>query len=74
MGTKVLNKTKQRSAEQAFMVAETARLTRKSTRQVYRVINGDSENEAVMRTYMYLAEGTNTLIKQAKELVPFNNH
>lgn len=69
-----MNKTTTRSAQQASRVQKTADLTGLSVRQVYRVINGKSDNEEVMQTYMFLAEGENELIRQVKALVPFTKH
>ena len=64
------NKVK-RNVWQAALVRKTADITRKSTRQIRRVINGECENEEVMSVYMMLAEGENELLKSVKELVKF---
>jgi hypothetical protein len=65
-----MNKSTTRSAQQAARVQKTADLTGVSTRQVYRVINGKSENEEVMSTYMLLSETESALITHIKTLVP----
>lgn len=61
-----------RSAEKAAIVAKTAGITGVSIRQVYRVISGDQENEAVFSTYMTLLEEFNKLPDAVRQLVPFN--
>lgn len=62
-----------RDSEKASLVHKVSRLTGVSVRQVYRVINGESENEDVMRCYMELAEGENKLLLAVKELIPFKS-
>lgn len=61
-----------RSAEKAAIVAKTAEIRGVSIRQVYRVISGDQENEAVFSTYMTLLEEFNKLPDAVRQLVPFN--
>lgn len=63
---------KKRCALTASKIKLTAKLTGVSDRQVRRVINGDSRNEDVLSTFMFLQEGENELVKQAALLVPFN--
>jgi hypothetical protein len=66
-----MRKPTKRNAGVASRVQKTAELARVSERYVRMVINGDRENEEVMRIYMFLNEGENKLLKAAKELVPF---
>ena len=54
-----------------LLEGKTAIITGKSTRQVARVISGDSENEKVMEVYMFLNENENKLLAAAKKLVEF---
>ena len=66
-----MKKTRKRNSEVAVRVQKTAIITGKSTRQVARVISGDSENEKVMEVYMFLNENENKLLAAAKKLVEF---
>ncbi len=69
--SKKLTKVKARDAEKAARVKKTAKLTGVTTKQVYRVINGDQKNEAVLLTYMEFSEGENLLLEAVKRAVPF---
>lgn len=60
-----------KDARNAHLVAETARLTGVSKRQVYRVLSGHRTNDEVLATYGTLSEGTNALLKKVELLVPF---
>lgn len=66
-----MEKSKTRDIQKAARVQKVAEITGYSKRQVQRVINGDQENEMIMRTYMEIAEGENLLLQQVKLLVPF---
>lgn len=66
-----MQNNKQRDAFKATLIHKTADITHVSTRQVRRVINGTSKNEAVMTVYMELLEGSNKLVDAVKMLVPF---
>jgi hypothetical protein len=68
-----MQNSSKRNSEQATRVARTAEICGVSERQVYRVINGDSKNEDVLRVYMEFAEGENALVEMVKKLVPFDN-
>ena len=63
---------KTRDLEKAVRVARTAEITRRSKSLVYKVTDGERENEHVMLVYMELKEGENKLVEAAKKLVPFN--
>lgn len=63
---------KKRDAVLASRVKKTAKITGVSDRQVRRVINGESKNEEILSTYMFIQEGENKLLREAKLLVPFN--
>ena len=65
-----MEKKRKRSAIHAARVQKTAELTGKSTDLVYRVISGERENEDVMTMFMFLQEGENKLLTEAKRLVP----
>jgi hypothetical protein len=70
---KTIAKRKTRDAETATRVKRTAELRGCSVRHVYRVILGDRQDEEVMNTYMFLAEGEKSLLIQAIEkLIPIN--
>lgn len=68
--------TKKRDTEKAAIVSRVARICGLSTKQVRRVISGNSENEEVMKVYMEIAETgvelDNKLIQAVKKAVPFN--
>lgn len=70
-GTKVARKMRKRNAKTAARVQHTAELTGYGTDYVYKVINGERENEEIMQTYMMLYEGENKLLQSVKELLPF---
>jgi hypothetical protein len=68
---KKLRKTRGRDSETATRVKRTADLVGVSTYHVWRVIRGDSVNEKIMETYMFLLEGEqNLLVEAVKNLVP----
>ena len=69
---KNLKKTIARDPERADLVKKTATICVVSTNLVYKVLNGDRNNEEVFSTYMFLMEGGNALVEEAKKLVPFN--
>jgi len=69
---KNLKKTIARDPERADLVKKTARICGVSTNLVYKVLTGDRNNEEVFSTYMFLLEGGNALVEEAKKLVPFN--
>lgn len=64
-------KKNRRCAMRAARVQRVAELTGKSKSYVYMVVDGTRNNEDVLRNYMFLAEGENALLTQAKELVNF---
>ena len=71
---KILRKTKPRDPVIAARVKRTSELIGVSPRQVYRVIQGEQQNEKIMDTYMFLMEGEeNLLIEAVKKAVPFRN-
>jgi len=67
-----MDKIVKRDAFHAGLVQKTAETCRVSKRYVRMVINAERESQPVMDTYMTLLEGNNKLLKQVKELVPFN--
>jgi hypothetical protein len=54
------------------LVATTAEITKVSERYVRYVLDMERTNEVVEDVYMFLAEGKNKLVEEAKKLVPFN--
>jgi len=66
------SKTRIRDPKKAELVKKTASITKKSESMVYRVIAGERENEDVLSVYMFLLQGGNKLVEEAKKLVPFN--
>lgn len=69
---KVAEKTGSRAADRAAIVQKVADLHEITPRHVRRILNGESENEEVIGTYMFLLQGQNLLLESAKKLVPFN--
>jgi hypothetical protein len=67
-----MEKKRKRNAINAARVQKTAELTGLGERYIRMVIVGDRENKDVMQIYMFLAEGENELLKEARELVSFN--
>jgi hypothetical protein len=67
-----MEKTKKRDSAKAARVQKVANMAGVSIRQVYRVINGDQDNEDILSAYMELLEGENQLLVAVKELIPFN--
>ena len=67
-----MNKPSIRDSEVATRVKRTAELTGVDVRSVYRVLNGQQQNEKVLGIYMQLQEGENLLLQAVKELIPFN--
>lgn len=74
-------KTRTRDAVKAARVKKVNKITGVSERQIYRVINGEQENEEVVEVFMELTEReeqvfedirTNRLLEAVKDLVPFN--
>jgi len=65
-------KNNKRDAIRAGRVQKTAEICQVSERHVRRVISGTHDNEYVMQTYMFLAEGENKLLQAAKKLVLTN--
>ncbi len=65
-------KNNKRQSESATRVERTAKLAGVSKRYVRLVINGERNNNNVMRIYMELQEGEDLLVKAVKELVPFS--
>lgn len=63
---------KKRDAVVASRVNKTAKITGVSNRYVRMVINGEYRNEDVLSTYMFIQEGENKLLREARLLVPFN--
>jgi hypothetical protein len=63
---------KKRDAVLTSRVKKTAEITGVSNRYVRMVINGEYRNEDVLSTYMFIQEGENKLLREAKLLVPFN--
>jgi hypothetical protein len=70
--TQLLGVGIKRSAFNAAIVAQVAQLLGLSKRQVYYVLNGSRENQAVFNCYMTILEGNNQLIEEVKKLVPFD--
>lgn len=72
----ILQMSRQRIAEKALIVKKLSEMYELSKRQIYRIINGDQENEAVLNSYMYMQEGIDGLSSQlldaVKKLVPIN--
>lgn len=69
---KNITKKNRRSPEKAALVAKTSEITGVSMRQVYRVLSGEQENEAVFSIYMTLLEEFSKLPDAVRQLVPFN--
>ncbi len=63
---------KKRDAVLTSRVKKTAEITGVSNRYVRMIINGERQNEDVLSTYMFIQEGENKLLREAKLLVPFN--
>lgn len=63
---------KKRDAVLTSRVKKTAKITGVSDRYVRMIINGERTNDEVLSTYMFIQEGENKLLQQAKLLVPFN--
>lgn len=68
---KILDETKKRDIIRAATMLETASIVRKSKRHVRRVMDGDNDNDVIEDVFMFLTEGKNKLIEEAKKLVPF---
>lgn len=69
---KFCEKTKKKNTVNAARVLKVAEIVGVSTRYVRYVINGTYKNEEVIRAYMFLSEGENQLLEEAKLLIPFN--
>lgn len=69
---KICEKTKKKNTISAARVLKVAEIVGVSTRHVRRVINGTYKNEEIIRAYMFIAEGENQLVEEAKLLIPFN--
>lgn len=63
---------KKKNTWKADLVATTAEITKVSERHVRYVLDMERNNESVETVYMFLAEGKNKLVEEAKKLVPFN--
>jgi hypothetical protein len=61
-----------KNTSRADLVATTAEITKVSERYVRYVLDMERTNEVVEDVYMFLAEGKNKLVEEAKKLVPFN--
>lgn len=60
-----------RNIKRAALIQETADITGVSVRSVRRVLENERKNETVVAVYMTLLEGTNNLVKEVRQLVPF---
>ena len=67
-----MEKKIKRDAFRASLVQKTAQITGLKENYIRKVLRSDRENETVMSVYMALLEGSNELVKQVKELVPFD--
>lgn len=64
MGIKV-----EKRGEITYYIKKTAEICGVSERHVRFVVNGERENETILKTYMELNEGANKLIQSVKKLV-----
>ncbi len=69
--TKEIDETKKRDIRRAALLLHTADVTGVTPRHVRRVTEWENENEVVEDVFMFLSEGTNKLLEEAKRLVPF---
>jgi predicted transcriptional regulator len=66
---KSFDKPKKRDSEKATRVKKAAKLCGVSPRAVYKVLNGDFDNDKVLTVYMTLQEEENKLLNEVKKLV-----
>lgn len=67
-----MEKNIKRDSWRAAIVAEVAEMHGVTKRQVYRVINGERDNDKVMASYMTLLENKNELLNSVRKIVQFN--
>lgn len=66
-----MEKPKKRDSVKTTLVAQTAEICGVSKRQVYRVLDGQQDNDQIMMVYMELRQGSQELVEAVKQLVPF---